>query len=120
MKCLEKRATRIRPLGYGMGGVASPRGTFHVVGGESRPVRINQTVPYGTGRFGRFFQAFHARLPSNRPYGTTCNNSTASPSCRRQVPSPTNLFEQSYPVRLFSGQPANSDGSEFFGIDPLN
>jgi hypothetical protein len=30
----------------------------------------NHTVPYGTAPWGAFFQAFHARLPSIRPYGT--------------------------------------------------
>ena len=30
----------------------------------------NHTVPYGTDPWGAFFQAFHSRLPSIRPYGT--------------------------------------------------
>lgn len=90
-------APRIRPVGYGMSGVASPRCTFHhLVGGESRSVRIDQTVPYGTGRFGRFFQAL--QLPSCRPYGTlllgliyiliTCPLRSAE---RTPFPTPTRL-----------------------------
>jgi hypothetical protein len=61
-----KSTDTIRPVGNG---VIRGTGVVH----RPRPyeaLATYHTVPYGTGLIVPRFQAFHAWLPSSRPYGT--------------------------------------------------
>jgi hypothetical protein len=62
-----KRVGMIRPVGNGMIRGARSRPSCNTI---ERPRQPDHTVPYGTGSSMPRFQAFHAWLPSFRPYGT--------------------------------------------------